>query len=208
MEEAVNSRVNDFIADYLKMPREESWALRKERVSVCGYGVTLEWLMAEHGLGGEEMEKFYAYIHPEDEAELLSPDPSLRTFLLSLKIPIGILTNAPIEHAQRVMKKLKIEDIFNTIYDIRMTDFKGKPNAGIYRRILEELGVTAPSCILVDDVPRYAKGFMDIGGIGILFDEDDRHPEYSGYRIQKLEDLLKLNWPDGSPLLPAAANGH
>jgi len=203
LEEGVNSRVNDYIAEYLKLPRDEAWALRKERILQGGYGTTLEWLRAEHSLGDEETERYLSFMHPENEADALPPDPALRAFLLSLssKIPYAILTNSTMEHAQRILKKLKVDDLFPVIYDIRKNGFIGKPNALMYRRVLNELGVSAPSCLLLDDITKYVAGYLSIGGTGVLYDENNHHPDYPGLRIQKIEDLLNLRWPDGSALL-------
>jgi len=205
LEQAVSSRVNDYIAEYLKLPREKAWALRKERITACGYGTTLEWLCAEEGLKGKELDNYFAFLHPENEADALPPDPALRSFLLSFstrKIPIGILTNSTMEHTQRILNKLEVADLFPVIFDIRKNGNKGKPDPAMYCRVLGELGVNAPSCILIDDVPRYIEGYRAVGGTGVLFDEENHHPEFPGFRIQKLEELLSLCWPDGSPLFP------
>jgi putative hydrolase of the HAD superfamily len=202
LEKAVSSRVNDFIAEYLKLPREEAWALRKERILQCGYGTTLEWLRAEQNLDGENMERYFAYIHPENEADNLPPDPALRSFLLSLsaKIPFAILTNSTIEHADRILKRLEVDDLFPVIFDMRKNGFMGKPDIGMFRSVLGKLGINASSCLLLDDVPRYIEAYLSIGGTGVLFDENNHHPEFSGLRIQKLEELTELRWPDGEML--------
>ena len=205
LEDAVSSRVNDYIAEYLKLPREKAWALRKERIAACNYGTTLEWLRAEQGLDGKEMENYFAHMHPENEADVLPPDPALRSFLLSVSsrnIPFGILTNSIIEHAERILNKLKVRDLFPVIFDIRRNGLKGKPNADMFRTVLNELKLPAPSCLLVDDITYYIEGYRAIGGTGVLIDEDNRRPEFPGPRIQKLEELLNLSWPDGSPLFP------
>ena len=192
LEQAVSGRVNDYIAAYLGLPREEAWALRKEGIAAGGYGTTLEWLRAEKGFKDTDLEGYFAFIHPENEADALQPDPALRSFLLSLTVPMGILTNSSLEHAQRILHKLGVADLFHTIFDIRKNEFTGKPNAAMYRRVLGELGVPASSCMLVDDVLFYIEGYLAVGGAGVYFDEDNRHPEFSGLRIQKLEELTGL----------------
>ena len=192
LEQAVSRRANHYVAEYLDIPLEEATALRKERIIKGGWGTTLEWLCAEHSLGGTELERYLAYIHPENEADTLLPDPALYDLLFSFSsrnIPIGILTNSPLEHAKRIINKLGVEDLFQNIFDIRRNGFNGKPRADVYRRVHKELGVTAPSCLLVDDVPRYVEGYLAIGGTGVLFDEDKRFPEFHGPRIQKLEEI-------------------
>jgi len=206
LEQKVSSRVNDYIASYLSLSREDAWTLRKERIIAGKYGTTLEWLRAEKGFPDANLEEYFACIHPETEAEALPPDPALRAFLLSLvsrNIPLGILTNSPLEHAQRILQKIGVADLFPSIFDIRKNGLKGKPNADVYRRVLKELGVEAPSCLLVeDDVLRYIESYLAIGGTGVYLDEDNHHPEFPGFRIQRLEELCDLLWPDGTALLP------
>ena len=205
LEQEVSGRVNDYLASYLNLPNEEARALRKERIMAGGYGTTLEWLRAEMNFKDTEIDNYFACIHPEDEAEVLPPDPALRSFLLSFSfrhIPIGVLTNSPTEHAQRVLQKLGVADLFHSVYDIRKNGFTGKPVAGMYRRILKELGVSAPSCMLVDDMLFYIEGYLAVGGTGVYFDENNSHPEFPGLKIQKLAELTILRRPDGSLLLP------
>ena len=192
LEQGVSSRVNDFLAAYMNMSREEVWARRKQGIKEGRYGTTLEWLRGETDFKDSEIDGYFAFIHPENEADILPPDPELRVFLQSLTVPIGVLTNSPTEHAERILRKLGIEDLFHTVYDIRKNGFTGKPVEGMYRRILKELGVEAPSCMLVDDMSFYIEGYRAIGGTGVLFDEDNSHPDFPGPRIQKLAEVKSL----------------
>jgi putative hydrolase of the HAD superfamily len=191
LEKNVSRRVNEYIARYLKLPMEEAWALRKEGITIRNYGTTLEWLRSEKGFDEGETERYLAYIHPEDEADALPPDPALRSLLLSFKPPLAILTNSPREHALRILNKLELADLFPIIFDIRANGLKGKPDPGVYRSVCAGLGVRPESCMLVDDVARYVEGFRALGGQGVYFDEDNSHPEVPGPRIQKLEELRR-----------------
>jgi putative hydrolase of the HAD superfamily len=197
LEKKLSRRVNEYIARYLGLSIEKAWALRKERIKACNYGTTLEWLRAEKDFDDAETERYLAHIHPENEADELPPDPALRSLLQSLgtAVSLGILTNSPREHALRILEKLEIQELFPSIFDIRRNGLKGKPNKEVYYRILEELGIKAESCMLVDDVARYIEGYRAIGGIGVYFDEDSRNPEFPGPRIGKLEELKSLIWP-------------
>jgi putative hydrolase of the HAD superfamily len=206
LERNVSSRINDYLTVYLAQSREEAWALRKNGVTKGGYGTTLEWLRAERGMNDAETERYFAAIHPENEADALPADPQLRSFLLSLSLPLGILTNSPLEHAQRILDRLGVPDLFPVIFDIRRNGLEGKPRAKVYRRVLAELGVEASSCLLVDDASAYVEGYRAIGGTGVYFDEDNHRPDFPGFRIQKLEELPTLTWPDNSPLLRARIN--
>ena len=195
LEQEVSSRATGYVAEFLKVSKEKAHALRRERVMAGGWGTTVEWLCAEHGLEGAEVDRYFACIHPENEADKLLPDPVLRAFLLlfsSRNIPIGVLTNSPLRHAQRIISKLGVADLFHSIFDIQRNGLKGKPSAEMYRRVLKELGVAASSCLLVDDSPYYVEGYRAVGGTGVLYDENNRRPDFPGLRIQKLEELTDI----------------
>jgi putative hydrolase of the HAD superfamily len=189
LEREVGYRVNQYIADYLKLPPEEARALRRERITAGRYGTTLEWLMAEEGFSAAEA--YLAYIHPDNEADPLPPDPALPALLDAIPIPKAILTNSSREHAVRILKRLEIEERFTTIFDIRFNGLKGKPREDAFRRPLEALGLPPERCAFVDDVVFNVETYRAIGGSGILFDEDDKHADFPGPRITRLEELAR-----------------
>ena len=192
LEKAVSRRVNEYIAGFLKLSVEEAYALRKERLAALGLGTTMEWLVAEQGMTAEQTEDYYRYIHPEDEAAGLPPDKELGRFLDSLAAPKSVLTNSTREHAERIMDKLEITGCFDAIYDIRFNGFKGKPGAQAYLRALDTAGLEAGRCLLVDDIPAYVNGFHAIGGYGVLYDEQNTHPNFPGPRITRIDELIAV----------------
>jgi putative hydrolase of the HAD superfamily len=192
LEEAVSRRVNEYLAAYLKLPLEEAWALRRERIRAGGYGTTLEWLVAEKGFDPQTVDDYLGFIHPENDADSLSPDPALASFLASLDIPMAIMTNSAREHALRVVEKLGIGNFFPSIFDIRFHRLKGKPHAEAFNRVLEALGTTAERCLFVDDVKIYVEGYRALGGPGVLFDELDEHPDFPGPRIRAIKEIAEI----------------
>jgi putative hydrolase of the HAD superfamily len=186
LEDEVGRRMREYAASYLGLSPEEAWRLRLERAGA--YGTTLEWLMAEKGF--TDVEGYLAAVHPEDEAEDLPPDPELGAFLESIPLPKAILTNSPREHADRILARLALGNLFTHIFDIRETAFKGKPGREVFERALSILGVKAGETLFVDDNPRYVTGFTALGGHGLLMDEDDAHTAYAGQRIRTLWDLV------------------
>jgi putative hydrolase of the HAD superfamily len=187
LEEKVGRRMREYTAAYLGASPEEVWRLRLEWIGV--YGTTLEWLMAEKGF--TDAEGYLAAVHPEDEAENLPPDPGLGAFLEALPLPKAILTNSPREHVDRILARLALGDIFTHIFDIRETGFRGKPNKDVFERALSILGIEAGETLFIDDNPRYVAGFTAIGGQGLLFDENDLHPDFPGLRIRNLREIYK-----------------
>lgn len=188
LERAVFRRMNEFVARLHGIGLEEAIALRRERMPA--YGTTLEWLVAERGFS--DVEGYFAYVHPEGEEEPLSPDPALGRLLDSIDLPKSVFTNAPMEHAARILARLGLADRFQAVYDIRFNGLKGKPHPEAVRRVCAACGVAPEEAIFVDDYPMYVRGFIDCGGRGFLIDEFGRHGDSGLPRIHGLSELPGL----------------
>lgn len=188
LEDNVVERMIRFLADFLGTSVEEA---RAERGKSAGkYGTTMEWIMAEKGF--TDVDFYLRSVHPEDEADSLYPVPGLREFLEGLPCPCSILTNSPRFHADRIIKKMELEGVFTGIFDIKDNNFRGKPHAQAFQRTLDALGQKPEDTLFIDDYPRYVKGFLDMGGRGILLDEMDTYPDYPNERIKNLKELVRF----------------
>ena len=188
LEKNVSQRIKEYTAAFLGLPPEEAWQQRK--ASIGKYGSSLEWLIVEKGF--TDCDDFLAVVHPPDEADNLPPDADLQAFLSSLSLPKAILTNSPREHADRIMEKLGIVDLFTHIFDIRMYNFMGKPRPEVYLHALNVLGVSADEVLFIDDHPSYVQGFIAIGGHAVLFDENNYHTGSVLPKIQELGEITRI----------------
>ncbi len=192
MEDDIIQRMNDYTARLTGLSVEAAIALRRERMPA--YGTTLEWLMAEYGFN--DPDAYFAYVHPEGEEEALNPDPELGPFLDSLPQHKYIFTNAPMEHAERVLRRLLIEGKFRIIFDIRFNGLRGKPHRAAIDRVLAavhgDCGAGPDETLFIDDVPRYVQGFKERGGHGLLIDQDGRHGSTGLPTIRLLPELGPL----------------
>lgn len=189
MERDIIGRMNEFTAGYIGISIDEARNLRRSQMAA--YGTTLEWLMAEHGF--EDPEGYFAFVHPEGEEDVLEFDPALGPFLVSVALPKYVFTNAPMAHAERVLRKLGIERHFISVFDIRFNNLRGKPHEEAIDRVLaavkDDCGALPGQCLFVDDVPRYVRGFVACGGAGLLIDHDGRHGETGLPTIRSLPEL-------------------
>ena len=154
------------------------------------YGTTLEWLSSEKGL--TDTDAYFAFMHPDNEADCLPPDPELRQFLEGLPCPCSVLTNAPDFHADRIIAKLGLEGIFRHIFDIKGNGLRGKPHASAFQKALDALGLSPQEALFIDDIPRYVNGYIVMGGKGILLDEKDVHENYPYEKIKDLKELTRF----------------
>ena len=163
MNAGINRSMMECVADFFNCSIEEAKELKKK--NIIHHSTTLEWMRSE---GFTDIEGFLAKVHPENEADELPEQPGLREFLLSLNIPKSILTNAPHEHADRVLKKLGIADLFECVTDIRDGNFYGKPYERAYRAALKKVGANVSETVFLDDLQKYTDGWNALGGTAIL----------------------------------------
>lgn len=201
MEAGIVRYMNDFIAGYLNVSVERAIELRKE--GVRRHGTSLEWLMKEKGF--TDPDAYFAAIHPEGEEDCIAFDPELPGILDALPWPKAILTNSPREHAIRVLEKLRIADRFSRIYDIRFNDLTGKPAASAFTKTLEDFGYGVRDTVFIDDLPKYAVGYRDLGGRVILRDEQNRYGDLGYERIAHLRELGPLLGLASAPATSAAS---
>lgn len=188
MDHDITRRMIEYVASYLGMGVEEATVFRRERAHK--YGTTLEWLTREHGF--KDTEAYFAAVHPEGEEYCIAPDPGLGPLLDSMDCLKAVLTNSPSEHARRVLAKLGVADRFEAIYDIRCNGLRGKPHAEAYLRACDSSGAKVSETVFVDDLPKYVRGFIDIGGRAVLVDELGRHGDEDLPRVRSLAELPAL----------------
>jgi putative hydrolase of the HAD superfamily len=192
MDEGITNRMLAFVASWLKVSPEEAQRLRLEGLKDCG--TTLEWLRTRHGLS--DMGAFFEAVHPESEIDELTADPNLRPYLISLGLPMTLLTNAPMVHATRVLDFFDIRDLFAGIYDLTFHNGKGKPHPSSFLDTLKDSGFTVEETLFVDDLPKYCRGYRAVGGKAVLVDERNQYAEIAraeGFgRIASIYGLAEL----------------
>lgn len=171
MDKGITRRMLECVADFFHCNMDKAITLRSERI--VHYSTTLEWLRAE---GMTDIEGFLAHVHPDNEADELQPQPKLRDFLISLNMPMSILTNAPHEHADRVLAKLGVADLFEAVTDIRDAGFNGKPYPDAYLAALRKVGANLEDTLFLDDMQKYTDGWVALGGTAVLVGSPNGKP--------------------------------
>lgn len=190
MNAGVGGRILGFAAKFYNLPLEEAAKVRREALKV--HGTTLGWIKAG---GFTDVEEYFAYVHPASEIEELDFDEKLSPFLDSLPQDKIILTNSPCEHAEHVLDFLQVRDRFHpTICDIRMNNFKGKPDPLSYQRALDLIGGTVQDALFIDDYSVYVKGYAAIGGTAVMVGSDELDLDTEGLpgKIIRIQNLYQL----------------
>jgi putative hydrolase of the HAD superfamily len=185
LEDDVSFRIRKVASALLGITPEEVRKIRS--ANIRKYGTCLEWLMAEKDF--TDIETYLAAVHPEGEADSLPRDDKLRDLLANIPVPKAILTNSPREHADLILDKLGIADLFTHIFDIRQCNFKGKPQKEVFDNALNKLRVCAAEVLFIDDNPHNVEAFISFGGKGLVFDENNIHADCSLPRIRGLGEI-------------------
>lgn len=195
MDKGITRRMLECVASFFNCDMQKARELRAERI--VHYSTTLEWLRAE---GMNDVEGFLLHVHPDNEADELLPQAGLRDFLLSLDYPKSILTNAPHEHADRVLGKLGIADIFKAVTDIRDANFNGKPYPDAYKAALAKVGAGIENTLFLDDMQKYTDGWAAMGGTAVLIGNQNGKPLSKDARAMICARKERAGLPEGKTL--------
>jgi putative hydrolase of the HAD superfamily len=146
--EQVDERIRDYIANFLKIGREEAFRLQKDYYK--RYGTSMRGLMTEHGMAPDD---FLEFVHQIDHSPL-EPNPALGVAIEKLPGRKLILTNGTRSHAAAVLSRLQLDRHFDDVFDIVAAELEPKPSPQTYDRFLKAHGVDANSAAMFEDLAR------------------------------------------------------
>ena len=158
----VDSRIRDYIVDFLKISHDEAFRLQKDYYR--RYGTTMRGLMEEHGL---EPDEFLEIVHQIDHSPLV-PNPVLGAAIGRLSGRKLILTNGTRRHAEAVMGRLEIGEHFEDIFDIKAAELEPKPRPLVYERFLKRHKVDPKRAAIFEDLARNLEVPKAMGMITVL----------------------------------------
>ena len=174
----IDVRMTALIQDALKVDRDEAYRVQKEFLGE--YGTTLSGLMNVHGLPPGP---FLDFVHDID-VSVLKADPHLAEALDALPGKKFIFTNGTVGHAENVTEQLGIADLFDDVFDIVAADYRPKPHADIYPKMLSRFGIEAHKSAFFEDMARNLTPAHKIGMKTVLVTEDGE------------DGIAKMNMPE------------
>lgn len=147
----INQRMTRFVAHRLSLPLEEASALRTAYWH--RYGATLLGLIRHHGVVAED---FLAQTHPaSDLPQYVARAPGLRRKVQLLRGERWLVTNAPRDYTERLLKILGIAHCFHRqicIDDMHaVSQLRPKPSPILWHRLIRASGRRASDLCLIDD---------------------------------------------------------
>ncbi|KAG0095070.1 hypothetical protein BGZ93_006377 [Podila epicladia] len=141
--------------------------------------------------------------HPDEKVdgalpleEILHENIPLRDMIKSMNMEKKwLFTNAGKEHAERVVKCLGLEGLFDglTYCDYNDKAFTCKPDAESFRKAMREAGVVhASNCYFVDDSAANCDKAVDIGWTAVHVADDPIVSNYGHFQIASIMELPKV----------------
>lgn len=169
----IEGKMTAFVARETGLPRAEAFALQKKYLSE--HGTTLAGLMANHGV---DPEAFLDEVHDVSMASLV-PDAALREAIARLPGRRLVFTNGDRAHAERVLRKLELDDLFEATFHIALADYIPKPHPKTFARMVEFHDVTPARTAFFEDSVRNLAPAHELGMTTVLVGPhalDSDHP--------------------------------
>lgn len=159
----MNAEMTAFIERHLGVERDEANRIRAHFWQ--RYGATLLGLMHEHGVDAAQfLRETHDFPHLH---RMLRCDASERAALARLPGRKLVLTNAPRDYAQRVLKHLRLWPLIDGLIAVEdmwmFRRLRPKPDARMLRRVLARRGLRPAQCLLVEDTPGHLQTARRIG---------------------------------------------
>ena len=183
----IDQKMTSFIADNLKISIEEAFNIQKQ--NFIDHGTTLAGFM-NSGNNKIDPDKFLEFVH-DINLNSLKEDSDLRKILLLLPGKKYIFTNGTKKHAENVLKKLNLENIFQSIFGIKEANYLPKPNLETYNLFLKTYKIDPKTSIMFEDMGRNLIPAKELGMKTVLLERKLPNKNNSNQ-----EDKYKDLWND------------
>ena len=185
----IDQKMTSFIADNLEISNEEAFNIQKQ--NFIDHGTTLAGFM-NSGNDKIDPDKFLEYVH-DINLNSLQEDNNLRKILLLLPGKKYIFTNGTKKHAENVLKKLNLENIFQSIFGIKEANYLPKPNLETYNLFLKTYKIDPKTSIMFEDMGRNLIPAKELGMKTVLLERKLPNKNNSDQE-EKYKDLWNDNY--------------
>ena len=183
----IDKKMTSFISNSLDISIDEAYEIQKE--NFVNHGTTLAGFMNDKN-NKINPDKFLEYVHDID-LSTLRKDNKLREVLLLIPGKKYIFTNGTKHHAEKVLKKLNLENIFQSIFGIKEANYLPKPNVKTYNLFLKNNKIDPKTSIMFEDMSRNLVPAKELGMTTVLL---KRELPNNNNSLQK--DKYKDLWDD------------
>jgi len=142
----VSARMTQFVSQVLGVATEE--ALIEQKQLFRKHGTTLRGLMEKYAV---DPGAFMDFVH-QVNYDQVDPSPRLADALRALPGRKVVFTNASARHAERVLGRLGIDDLFHGVFDVAAAAWRPKPHPIAYQTLIEQHQITPARAVMVEDM--------------------------------------------------------
>lgn len=190
--EQIDVRMGHYISTLLNVDVRQAKRLQKSYL--MSHGTTLRGLMDNHGV---EPAEFLHYVHDID-LSCIAHDDELGTALSQLPGRKIIYTNGSRQHAENVLKHMRLDTHFDVIFDIIAADYRPKPAHEPLAELLANQKIAPESAVMIDDMAVNLKPAHKLGMTTVWVKTDSPFGlhESEGAHIHHVAEDLK-SWVQG-----------
>lgn len=187
----IDGRMGAYISELLAIDLIE--ARRVQKGYFRAHGTTLAGLMADHGV---DPHHFLDFVH-DIPLDRLSHEPHVAGAIAALPGRRIVFTNGDAPYALRVLDRLGLGGLFETVYDIHQLDYRPKPQVEGYARMCAALDIDPAESLFVEDMARNLTPAKALGMTTVWINNGSElgnegvQPEMIDYEVADLGEWLK-----------------
>lgn len=182
----IDNRMKKYISKLLKISESEAFKIQK--LYYKEFGTTLSGLIKNHNVNADE---FLDYVHKVD-LKNLTESKDLKKSISQLGGKKIIYTNGDLKHAENVLNKLNLLDLFDDIFDIKKSSLIPKPNKESLESLINFYNLNPRETVYFEDIEINLKNAYDFGITTFLIDHNKRalKKSYVNYSFNTLISAL------------------
>ena len=153
----IDSKMKSFISKNLKVSLKQAYIIQKKYF--IENGTTLRGLMLYHNI---QPEFFLNYVHDINLSKI-KKNSQLNTQLENYTGKKIIFTNGSYDHANKVLKKIGLNQNIDHIFDIIEASYIPKPEITTYQKVIKKYSLQPATTIMIDDLPDNLKTAKNLG---------------------------------------------
>ena len=160
----ISARITKYVQRHLGCDWDQAKAIQKSYFTE--YGTTLNGLMHNDDVDPQD---YLHYVHDID-LSILDEAPKLAPLIQSLPGKKYIFTNGDAPYAQRVIERLGLDGLFDSICDICASDYRPKPEMIAYQTLLNKTDIDPLRAVFFEDMARNLETAKSLGMTTVWID--------------------------------------
>tara|TARA_B100000678_G_scaffold117978_1_gene99000 strand:+ start:342 stop:1019 length:678 start_codon:yes stop_codon:yes gene_type:complete len=160
----VHTLMSKFVSEHLNIDIKKAKELQRKYYRQ--HGTTLRGLMDNHNV---DPDHFLSEVHQLDYS-IVGPNFKLNRELKKLKGRKIIYTNANRQHANDILIRLELTNLFDEIFDIKTANYIPKPESSPYEQIISEFNIDPITTIMFDDIAKNLVPAKNVGFASVWID--------------------------------------